>query len=181
MDEDFIKRTNLEGVLTIERPVFKDERGFFKEIYRKNELDRKISSSFQSVQANHSRSVKGILRGIHIAPWSKLVYCVRGIVQQVIVDLRRNSSTFGQYISLTLGEKDRKQVYIPPGCGNSFLILSKEADIIYLTDEYWQAGKEYGVAWNDPDLKIDWQIKQPILSEKDQRNQTLKELFPDRF
>ncbi|MDO8429469.1 MAG: dTDP-4-dehydrorhamnose 3,5-epimerase [Candidatus Daviesbacteria bacterium] len=176
MDNQIIKDTPLEGVFVIDRPNFSDERGFFKETFRKSELEEKLGYEFVPVQQNHSRSVRGVLRGIHVAPWSKLVYCVNGTVQEVVVDLRPKSSTYGKSFSIVLGEEKKACLYLPPFCGNAFLTLSETADYAYLVTDYWAPGKEFGVAWNDPDLSINWQISAPILSEKDQQNPRFREI-----
>ncbi len=136
--------------------------------------------SFEIVQQNHSRSVKDTLRGIHVAPWSKLIYSSRGLIQEIVVDLREDSPTFKKWISISLGEETKLAVFVPPGCGNAFLILSTDADYVYLVDDYWAPGKEFGILWNDSDLNIIWQTETPILSDKDQNNPTFKEKFSDK-
>jgi dTDP-4-dehydrorhamnose 3,5-epimerase len=173
MSDDFIKETKIPGVFIIERPTFSDERGFFRETFRKNDLDAHLPEPFVAVQENHSHSAKGVLRGIHVAPWYKMVQCVSGEVQQVVVDLRKDSPTYGEHISLIMGESNRVKVLIPPSCGNAFQTISDESDYLYLTTDYWAPGKEYGVAWDDPDLKIKWEIPQPLLSDKDKINPKL--------
>lgn len=180
-EEGYIKKTEISGVYIIERPTFTDERGFFRESYRKNELESVLGKEFSPVQENHSHSVKNVLRGIHIAPWSKLTYCVRGMVQQVVVDLRKDSPTFGKYISLKMGEENRVKVYIPPFCGNAFLTLSDVADYMYLTTDYWAPGKEFSVAWDDSDLRVNWETSDPLTSDKDKNNPTLRVVFPEKF
>ena len=177
MTAEVVKKTEIEGILIINRPTFSDERGFFKETFRLGELEEAGGIKFNIVQQNHSRSLKGTLRGIHIAPWNKLVYCVSGEVQEVIVDLRADSQTFGKHISLTLGEDNKVAVFIPNGCGNAFQVLSDEADYTYLTDGYWEVGKELAVAWDEAQLNIKWSILPPILSEKDKQNSTIKEFL----
>lgn len=180
---DNISKTNIKGVLVINRPLFPDDRGFFKETFRKNELEEQLDEKFEIVQENHSRSQKLTLRGIHAAPWNKFVYCVDGKVQVVIADFREDSETFGQHFSLVIGEDNRSKIFVPKGCGNSFLVLSNQADIMYLTDSYWQNGKEFGVCWDDPDLAIDWHLnnQKPLLSEKDRINPKLRQHFPSKF
>ena len=180
-EDNFIKSTKLEGVFIINRPTFPDDRGFFHEVFRLNDLEEVIKTPFNIVQWNHSRSVENVLRGIHVAPWSKLFYCVYGIVQQVVVDLRLDSSTYGQYISNIIGVDNPSAIYLPPNCGNAFLVLSKEADCCYMVNDYWKPGAEYGVTFDDPDLKIEWQVKNPLLSSKDQQNKKLKEIFPKKI
>lgn len=177
MDEVF-QNTEIEGVFLINRPVFADDRGFFHETFRKNELEEKTGKPFEIVQMNHSRSVKGTLRGIHVAPWSKLIYVPRGKVQQVVVDLRKDSPTFGKWISVELSEENKTAIFIPPQCGNAFFVLSEECDYTYLVTDYWAPGKEFSVIWNDPDLKIEWQSDNPVLSKKDQENPLFKDVFP---
>lgn len=177
---DSIQKTEIDGVLIVSRPVFPDGRGFFHEVFRKNELEEAIGREFNIVQQNHSHSVKNTLRGIHVAPWSKLIYSSKGLVQTVIVDLREDSVTFKKWISIPLGEETKSAVFVPPGCGNAFLTISDDLDYIYLVDDYWAADKEYGIIWNDPDLNIKWQTDFPILSDKDQNNLTFKEKFPDK-
>lgn len=176
MSEAQIIETELPGVYIIERPIFSDERGFFRETFRKDELDAKLGYDFNPKQANHSRSSKDALRGIHIAPWNKLVSCINGLVQQVVVDTRTDSATFGKYISVIMGEDNWRSVFIPAGCGNAFLVLSNQADYTYLTTENWAPGKEKNLAWNDPEIGIQWQTDNPSLSEKDKNNPSLKEL-----
>lgn len=176
---DFIETTEIQGVLIIKRPIFEDDRGFFRETFRKADLERRLGYAFNPVQANHSRSKKGTLRGIHVAPWNKLVTVTRGDVQQVVVDLRKNSQNFGKYISVILGESNRASVFIPEGCGNAFLVLTDEADYSYLTTDYWAPGREIGIIYNDPNLNIQWMDQNPILSAKDLKNSSFKEVFPD--
>ncbi|KKQ09585.1 dTDP-4-dehydrorhamnose 3,5-epimerase [Candidatus Daviesbacteria bacterium RIFCSPHIGHO2_01_FULL_36_37] len=181
MNDDFIKETEIEGVLIISRPVFSDDRGFFRETYRRGDLEEKTGKSFIPTQANHSRSEKGSLRGIHIAPWDKLVTAVSGKVQQVVVDLRKDSPTFGKYVSVDMGEENWVSVFIPAGCGNSFLVLSEQADYTYLATDYWEAGKEKSIIYNDPKIGISWELpnEELLLSDKDLENPTLEEYLKD--
>ncbi len=166
----------LEGVLVFNRAAFSDERGFFKEVLRLSEVRRALGEEFIVKQVNHSRSLKNTLRGIHVAPWNKLIYIPHGRVQSVIVDCRKDSSTFGKYQSTILGEENKSAMFIPKGLGNSYLVLSEDADYVYLTDEEWAPGREKGVIWNDTDLGIAWQLEgEPLLSEKDKENPTFSE------
>lgn len=170
-----VTKTSIPGLLVIERQTFSDERGFFRESARIAEIEEAAGVSFDIAQANHARSSKNTLRGIHIAPWNKLVYVTRGSVQSVIVDLREGSSSFGKYESFVIGEENRSSIFIPKGCGNSYLVLSEEADYTYLTDDEWISDKEIGIAWNDPTLNISWQIQgEPHLSGKDRQNPKFK-------
>lgn len=177
---DAIQKTDLAGVLIINRPILQDERGFFHETFRKNELEELTGKPFEIVQQNHSRSGKFTLRGIHVAPWSKLIYVSRGSVQEVVVDLRKSSPSFGKWISVSLGDDSKSALFLPPDCGNAFLVTSEEADYTYLVSDYWTLNSEYGLIWNDPDLNIKWQTRSPILSEKDRNNITFKEKFSDQ-
>jgi dTDP-4-dehydrorhamnose 3,5-epimerase len=179
--DDFITPTELKDVFIIERPVFSDDRGFFRETFRKNDLEARLGTKLEFVQANHSRSPKNSLRGIHAAPWNKLVTCIHGKVQQVVSDLRTDSPTFGKYVSVILGEGNLRSVFVPAGTGNSFLVLSEEADYSYVTTDYWAPGKEISMAWDDADLNIQWQSDNPMLSSKDQANPTLRQTFPEKF
>ena len=176
----FVKPSALPGVLLIERPTYGDERGFFREIERRGELEP-LAGASPHAQWNHSRSRKGVLRGIHVAAWSKCVYVVRGTAQVVIVDARPEQPTFGQYVSLVLGERRRTALWLPPGVGNSFLTLTAWVDFMYSVDAAWYPEGEYGIAWDDPDLAIPWRVAAPQLSPRDQHNPTLRARFPERF
>lgn len=175
---DYIIETAIPGVLIIERPTYSDDRGFFRETFRKAQIEQRIGTKIEFMQANHSHSSKGTLRGIHIAPWHKLVTVTSGEVQAVIVDTRAYSPTFGQHISVILNSKSPRSIFIPQGCGNSFLVLSDTADYTYLASDYWAPNMELAVKHDDPLLNIAWLNNSPTLSEKDQNNPTLDEVFP---
>jgi dTDP-4-dehydrorhamnose 3,5-epimerase len=177
----YVTTTAIAGVFLIERPTFSDDRGFFREIERRGELNQAVQQQIAHAQWNHSRSTRGVLRGIHVAEWNKCTYVVRGNAQVVVVDVRPDSPTFGRHESLVLGEKRRAAVYVPADCGNSFLVLNATVDFMYSVDAEWYPGGEYGIAWNDPDLGIKWKVRHPLLSDKDQQNPPLRSLFPDRF
>ncbi|MGI8419228.1 MAG: dTDP-4-dehydrorhamnose 3,5-epimerase family protein [Candidatus Levyibacteriota bacterium] len=177
-DTNFITPSSLQNVLQIKRPTIIDDRGFFRESVRTSAIEKEIGTPFVVVQANHARSTKNTLRGIHSAPWNKLIYVPRGIVQSVIVDLRKDSPTFGKHESFIIGEEDRTSIFVPAGCGNAYLVLSDDADYTYLTDQEWTPDKEYGIAWDDPTLGISWKFDtEPILSERDKNNLTFQERF----
>lgn len=177
-DTNFIKPSTLHEILQIQRPTMTDDRGFFRESVRVKSIEEELGRPFSIVQANHARSTKGTLRGIHIAPWNKLIYVPRGKVQAVIVDLRKESPTFGKYESFIIGDENRTSIFVPAGCGNSYLVLSDEADYTYLTDQEWIPNAEYGIAWDDPTLAIKWELDgQSTLSERDKTNPTFKEKF----
>lgn len=179
--QDYITETDISGVFIIERPTFGDDRGFFRELYRKSDLDSRIGFPFEPVQTNHSRSQLNSLRGVHIAPYHKLVTVYNGTVQQVVVDVRPESPTFGQYISINLGEGNFRSVFIPAGLGNAFVVTSDVADYCYLTTDYWAPGVETYVNYLDSDLSIEWQTSTPIVSEADSKHLSLREVYPDKF
>jgi len=170
--------TSLPGVMLIEPHCFGDDRGFFLETFsvrRYSEFG--ISETF--VQDNHSRSQKGVLRGLHYQlnyPQGKLVSVSRGEVLDVAVDIRVGSPTFGQSYSAVLSDKNHHQLYIPPKFAHGFVVLSDSVDFVYKCTEYYHPEDEKGLLWNDPALGIDWQIENPQLSEKDKNNKTLEEL-----
>ncbi|GIW08649.1 MAG: dTDP-4-dehydrorhamnose 3,5-epimerase [Dehalococcoidia bacterium] len=171
-----ITTTPLEGVVIVEIDYFRDERGFFIETYRRSVFaDLGLPTDF--VQDNHSRSRRGVLRGIHYqderAPMGKLVRCTRGAVWDVVVDLRLGAPTFGQWTAVQLDDETLRQIYVPVGFGHAFAVLSDVADIEYRCTGYYVPEAEGTVAWNDPELAIDWPIESPILSLRDQRGQSL--------
>ena len=173
-----ITPTSLDGVVIVEIDYFRDERGFFIETYRRS-LFAELGLPTDFVQDNHSRSRRGVLRGIHYqderAPMGKLVRCTRGAVWDVAVDLRLGSPTFGCWTAVQLDDESLRQIYIPVGFGHAFAVLSDVADIEYRCTGYYAPESEGTVAWNDPDLAITWPVEQPILSARDQRGMTLAE------
>ncbi len=171
-----IKTTNIEGLLIVEGgQTFEDDRGFFREPFRRNEFEEALGKLWVHVQENQAYSKKNVLRGIHVAPWDKFIYVPFGEVLVVIVDLRKDSPTFKEIFKMKIGTSNKVKLFIPAGLGNSYLILSEEAVYEYQVNQYYSAGMEHGVAYNDPDLAIDWEAENPILSEKDQQNMSLKE------
>jgi dTDP-4-dehydrorhamnose 3,5-epimerase len=181
-DTNFITHTSIQGLLQIQRPTYPDDRGFFRESVRIKAVEEEYGEPFVVAQASHARSTKLALRGIHIAPWNKLIYITRGKIQTVIVDTRPESPTFGKYESFILGDDNRTSIFVPKGLGNSYLVLSDEADYTYLVDQEWAPNMEKSLLWNDETVGIKWELTEaPILSEKDKLNKTLRELFPERF
>lgn len=182
-----IIKTGIDGVVLVQRPTFPDDRGFFHEVFRLTELEEFTGVKFLPVQWSHSMSKPKVIRGVHMETWNKLIYPVTGILYAPIVDLRPESKTFGkvEYITIDNTKEDspRQALFLPSGgIGNSICALGEEnLNYLYLTDESWDNAKAKGVAWNDPDLAIKWPIDNPILSERDQKNPTLRELFPDKF
>jgi dTDP-4-dehydrorhamnose 3,5-epimerase len=173
-----VSRTELDGVLLIEPTIHGDSRGRFFESYKKEKcLEFGIQENF--VQENQSLSQKNVLRGLHyrIEPdQSKLVRVIRGEVFDVVVDIRKNSSTFGKWQSFILSESNYLQLYVPVGFAHGFCVLSDTAEFLYKVSEYYSAEKEKGIIWNDPDIGIDWPVSDPILSEKDKINPGLRSL-----
>ena len=165
-----ISKTFIEDLLVIEPQLFKDERGFFYESYNKKKLDKNIKIVF--VQDNESKSIKGVIRGLHFqAPpfeQTKLVRCVSGNILDVAVDLRTNSKTYGKSFSIELSSVNNKQLFIPKGFAHGFQVLSNEAIVNYKVDEHYNSDSDSGIIWNDKDLSIDWNLDiKPILSDKD--------------
>jgi len=164
--------TVLPGVLIIEPKVFGDERGFFLETFHKQRYeDAGIpGNSLEFVQDNHSRSSKGVLRGLHFQlenPQGKLVSAGTGAVFDVAADVNPDSATFGQWVGVELSEENHRQLWIPPGYAHGFCVLSDIADFQYKCTALYHPQSDAGVAWDDPDLEIDWPIESPLLSEKD--------------
>ena len=179
---DFVKKTSIEGLLVLERPIISDERGFFKEIFHLDELEESLGYEFKPVQANHSRSLPKVLRGLHAENWNKLVYPMSGKVFVAIVDIREDSSTFGKVETFTINDDDRFGLFIPNGLANSLCVTGDSAiDYIYLVDAYYDGSDTRAIAWDDPDLAIDWPIKNPIISKRDKNNPKLRDLFPEKF
>ena len=164
-----VVETQLPGVLIIEPKVFGDHRGFFKETFQiERYQEAGIDLSF--VQDNHSRSQRGVLRGLHwqkTRPQGKLVSCSLGAVFDVAVDVDQNSPTFGTYVGVELSAENHRQLWIPPGYAHGFCVLSETADFQYKCSDLYIPEDEGGLIWNDPELGIQWPIESPSLSEKD--------------
>jgi len=165
-----VYKTNLSGVLRIEPQVFGDARGFFLETYNK---ERYMGAGFpdvEFVQDNHSRSSRGVLRGLHFQlnhPQGKLVQVATGSVFDVAVDIRVGSPTFGQWYGCILSEDNHHQLWIPPKFAHGFCVLSETADFVYKCTDYYRPDDEGGLLWNDPKVGIEWPLTEPVLSEKD--------------
>ena len=173
-----VSETLLPGVLIIEPKTFGDKRGFFLEVFQA-ERYRKIGIDVTFVQDNHSRSARGVLRGLHFQrthPQGKLVSVSRGTVFDVVVDINPESPTFGRYVGVELNDENHRQLWIPPGYAHGFCVLSEIADFQYKCTDYYRPDDEGGLIWNDPDVNIPWPIKSPLLSAKDQLNPTLAQL-----
>ncbi|MDT8318561.1 MAG: dTDP-4-dehydrorhamnose 3,5-epimerase [bacterium] len=176
-----ISRFEIPGLLLIKPKVFEDDRGFFMETYHAERYaEHGLPTNF--VQDNHSSSVKGTLRGLHYQlgrPQGKLVRVTRGEVFDVAVDVRRGSPHFGKWLGVTLSAENRHQLYIPEGFAHGFCVTSASADFLYKCTDYYAPKEERGIIWNDPDISIDWPIKEPVLSDKDSGNPSFKDLGDD--
>ncbi|MEG1834059.1 MAG: dTDP-4-dehydrorhamnose 3,5-epimerase [Burkholderiaceae bacterium] len=164
--------TALAEVKLIEPTVLADERGFFFESYNQAKFDAALGREIRFVQDNHSRSVRGVLRGLHYQlpphPQGKLVRVVVGEVFDVAVDIRRSSPTFGQWVGAVLSAENQRQLWVPPGFAHGFVTLSDSAEFLYKTTDVWFKDLERSIAWNDPAIGIEWPLaKAPTLSPKD--------------
>ena len=168
-----ITETELDGVVILEPDVYGDERGFFLETYRRSSFEEAgIAAPF--VQDNHSRSRRGVLRGLHyqlVQSQGKLVRCVRGEIYDVAVDIRTGSPTFGEWTGVRLDDQRHRQLYVPPDFGHGFLVLSETADVVYKCTDYYHPDSEAGIAWDDPEIGIEWPVDEldgpPTVSDKD--------------
>jgi dTDP-4-dehydrorhamnose 3,5-epimerase len=172
-----VLETALEGVLLIELEVYADPRGWFAESYRADRYaEAGIAAPF--LQDNVSRSVRGTLRGLHFQephPQGKLVQVLRGALFDVAVDVRLGSPTFGRWVGVELSDDNHRQLFIPPGFAHGFCVTSESADFFYKCTAVWSPEAERAVAWNDPDLAIEWPVAQPLVSVKDARAPRLRE------
>lgn len=164
--------TDLPGVLILEPKVFGDERGFFYESFNARAFKEATGLDAQFVQDNHSRSQKGVLRGLHYQlenTQGKLVRVTDGEVLDVTVDIRRSSPNFGKWVAVRLSAANHRQLWVPEGFAHGFVVLSDYAEFLYKTTDYYTPSAERSIRWNDPDLAIDWQLESaPLLSAKDQ-------------
>lgn len=173
-----IIKTTIEDAFLLEVEYFQDERGFFFEVYHEKAFqDLGLPTRF--VQDNHSRSVRKVLRGIHYqdmsAPMGKLIRCAVGEIFDVVVDLRVGSPSFGKWIGERLSDQNKRQLYCPVGFGHGFVTLSDFADVQYKCTGFYTPGSEGVIRWNDPDINVDWPVKDPTLSPRDANAMTLKE------
>jgi len=176
--------TAIPEVLIIEPKVFGDARGFFYESFNGKAFDEAVGRHVEFVQDNHSRSAKGVLRGLHYQiqqPQGKLVRVVRGAVFDVAVDIRKSSPTFGKWVGVELNEDNHRQLWVPPGFAHGFLVLSETAEFLYKTTDYYAPAHERSIVWNASELGITWPLNNasPLVSDKDARGAQLgdAELF----
>ena len=170
-------RLAIPDAVLIEPKVFGDARGFFYESFNQRAFNEATGTDYQFVQDNHSRSSKGVLRGLHYQiqqPQGKLVRVVQGAVFDVAVDIRKSSPTFGQWVGVELSADNHRQLWVPPGFAHGFVVLSETAEFLYKTTDYYAPEHERCIAWNDADLRIDWHlVGSPVLSDKDARGLAL--------
>lgn len=177
-----VTRTEIEGALILEPQVFGDARGFFLESFNQTDFEQAVGGAVRFVQDNHSRSTKGVLRGLHYQqpqPQGKLVRVVRGCVFDVAVDIRPGSASFGRWVGVELNDSDHNMFWLPPGLAHGFLVLSDSADFAYKTTDYYAPAHEGCIRWDDPDLAINWpdpgvEIR---ISEKDAQGRTFASLL----
>jgi dTDP-4-dehydrorhamnose 3,5-epimerase len=178
--------TDFPEVWIIEPQIFKDNRGFFYESYSYKKLEA-LGFSYQFVQDNHSKSVKGTVRGLHFQTYPgqiKLIRCTKGVIWDVIVDIRPKSPNFKKWYGIELSEENSKQMLIPIGFAHGFSVLSEFAEVQYKTSNYYDPKIERGIRLDDPEINVDWKVNDLVLSERDQKNPTLSEYIrnnPDPF
>ncbi len=178
-----VAQTAIPDLLIIEPKVFGDDRGFFFESFNRHKFAELTNLEVDFVQDNHSRSTQGVLRGLHYQiqhPQAKLVRVTQGTVLDVAVDIRKSSPTFGQHVAVELSAENKRMFWMPEGFAHGFVVLSDTAEFLYKTTDYWAPEHERCIAWNDPELAIDWQLQlAPALSGKDMQGKVLAkaELF----
>ncbi|WP_250502569.1 dTDP-4-dehydrorhamnose 3,5-epimerase [Caballeronia sp. AZ7_KS35] len=174
-----VTATALPEVKIIEPKVFGDARGFFYESFNAREFAEHVESGVEFVQDNHSRSAKGVLRGLHYQiqhPQGKLVRVVEGEVFDVAVDIRKSSPNFGKWVGVNLSAENNRQLWVPPGFAHGFVVLSESAQFLYKTTDYWYQAHERSIVWNDPEIGIEWPIDfEPMLAAKDAAGKRLSE------
>ena len=173
-------KTQLAGVLIIQPDVFRDDRGFFLESFQAERYSQILGPGVTFVQDNHSRSHRGVLRGLHLQkenPQGKLVRVARGKVWDVAVDINPKSNTFKSWVGVELSDQNARQLWIPPGYAHGFVVLSEIADFEYKCTAYYDPHDEIGIHWNDPDLRIQWPLQNPTVSPKDASNRTVSDLM----
>ena len=169
----------IPDVLLIEPQVFGDDRGFFFESFNQEHFEEAVDRKINFVQDNHSKSVKGVLRGLHYQiqqPQGKLVRVVQGAVLDVAVDIRKSSPTFGQHVLVELSSENKRQIWVPEGFAHGFLVTSESAEFLYKTTDFWAPAFERSILWNDPEIGIAWPAGMtPALSAKDQVGSLLRD------
>ena len=177
-----LRKTKIEGLLILQPTIFNDKRGYFIESYNQMTVN-KLLGNINFLQDNESESSRAVLRGLHFQnpPYaqSKLVRCVKGIVLDVALDLRKKSKTYGHFETTVLSSENKEQLFVPKGFAHGFIVLSESAILSYKVDNYYNPESESGIIWNDPDLNIDWKInkKEIIVSEKDKSLPTFNNII----
>ena len=174
-----VKKTSLEGFLIVEIETFKDDRGFFTETFQEK-IYKEAGITDKFVQDNQSRSSKGVLRGMHFQikhPQAQIVTVMRGCIFDAGVDLRQNSSTFGQWYGVELSDVGQRQVYMAPGIAHGFCVLSDLADLHYKVSRFYDPDDECGMVWNDSEVNIDWPLITPLIHQRDATYQSLSQLI----
>ncbi len=174
-----ISKTSIDGVLLIKPKIFGDSRGFFFESYTRRKYEQE-GISVEFVQDNHSKSSRGVLRGLHYQiskPQDKLVRVTQGEVFDVAVDIRKDSPTFGRWEGFILSGENMLQLFVPKGLAHGFCVLSETAEFLYKCSDYYYPEDEGGIIWDDPDLNIEWPIDNPLLSDKDKKYPLFKDIF----
>jgi dTDP-4-dehydrorhamnose 3,5-epimerase len=177
-----VERTSIEGLLVVRSETFTDERGFFRQTHVLSELEEALGRPVRFVQGNHARSRPGVIRGFHAEPWDKLVYVARGRVFAAIADVRPESPTFGEVATFDLGDEpgERVRLFVADGLANAYAVVGEnEADYLYDVSAEWTPADKRAVAWDDPDLAVRWPLADPVVSDADTDNQTLRARFPD--
>jgi dTDP-4-dehydrorhamnose 3,5-epimerase len=170
--------TRLEGLVLIEPVVHRDDRGFFLETYRRDDY-RKLGVDADFVQDNHSRSQRGAVRAFHfqLQPGqAKLVRAARGVIYDVAIDLRRKSPTYGKHEAVELSDENGRQLFVPVGFAHGFCVVSDVADVTYKVSAYYDPETERGIAFDDPELGVEWPVEEPLVSERDRNNPRLAEI-----
>ena len=171
------EKTDIQGLIIVKPEVFGDDRGFFSEVYRKDQFEQ-LGLPGDFVQLNHSKSTRNVLRGLHFQwkpPMGKLMRVTVGTAFLVAVDIRKGSPTLGQWAGYEISAENKLNIWAPAGFARGFCVLSEFAEIEYLTTGIYNGECEAGIAWNDPEISVDWPVNDPILSEKDQKAQLLSD------
>jgi len=178
-----IEKTEIPGLLVIKRPIFKDERGYFKEIVRNVHLTKERGGKeFEFRQWSHAVSLPGVIRGLHTENWNKIVYPVTGKMFSAFVDTRPESESFGKVVTMNFSPEDQKAIFIPKGVANSVCVNGKETvHYLYVVDDYYDSSDTTAIAWDDPDIGINWPVKNPIVSDRDKNNPRLRDLYPEKY
>jgi dTDP-4-dehydrorhamnose 3,5-epimerase len=181
-ENNYITTTDIPGLLFVDRPRYSDDRGSFKEPVRISHINEVIGREFHVAQWSNSKSKPGVLRGLHAEGWDKIIYVSGGSAFLAFTDIRPDSPTFGKYVSVVVNDSYRPTIFVPEGLANSFCVTGTEmADYHYLISKEYDSRDQRAILWNDPDINIIWPVINPILSDKDRTNPTLRQLFPEKF